>query len=41
MIKLLKYLKPYRGFAAASVFLVLVSNILQLVNPLLTEQMIN
>ena len=41
MIKLVKYLKPYRGFAAASVFLVLVSNILQLVNPLLTEQMIN
>lgn len=41
MTKLLKYLKPYRGYAIVSVVLVLVSNLLQLVNPLLTEKMIN
>ena len=41
MRKLLKYLKPYRGFAILSVFLVLVTNLMQLVTPLLTERMIN
>lgn len=41
LLKLLKYLKPYRGFAALSVVLVLITNLLQLVTPLLTERMIN
>lgn len=41
MIKLSKYLKPYKTYAIVSVVLILFSNILQLVNPLLTEKMIN
>lgn len=41
MIKLSKYLKPYKTYAIVSIVLILFSNILQLVNPLLTEKMIN
>lgn len=41
LLKLLKYLKPYKGVAIASVILVVVQEILQLGLPLLTRKLMN
>lgn len=41
MTKLFKYLKPYAGFAVFSVVLAILSTVLQLFLPKLTERMIN
>ena len=41
MKKLLKYLKPFRWYAIASVLLVLASNVLQLILPTYTKNIIN
>ena len=41
LLKLLKYLKPYKGVAIASVILVVVQELLQLGLPLLTRKLMN
>lgn len=41
MGKLFKYLKDFRGYAILSVFLVLAHNILQIIIPMLTAQMVS
>ena len=41
MIRLFKLLKPYAGFLALSLFMVLLSNAMQLVLPALTADLVN